>query len=289
MSVIEETCRLCRSTHTRRVFTKRQTPYWECSVCGLRFATPNPNPNLTGAIGDYEAAYLQYLGPDASDEANLSSLCEWMESIVLLPGKRLLDIGAGSGKLVRFLRARGIDAQGIEPSRALFDRFLGTEATFTCAMLDHYRSTAVTSFDVVTAFDVIEHVPDPAAFLGDVAALLEPGGVFFASTPDVGSLPAKAFSRRWHFYYPYHLSYFARRTLARAAEPHGLHIIDYRHRGRVRSVGYMVRYVAEFIFGATPPGWARWLDHRYVPINLFDTMYVALARRPNISRDAAVR
>jgi hypothetical protein len=47
--------------------------------------------------------------------------------------------------------------------------------------------------------------------------------------------------------------------------------------------------VAEFIFGATPPGWARWLDHRYVPINLFDTMYVALAKRPNISRDAAVR
>jgi 2-polyprenyl-3-methyl-5-hydroxy-6-metoxy-1,4-benzoquinol methylase len=289
MSVIERTCGLCRSKHTRRLFTKRQTQYWECSVCRFRFATPETNPNLRGAIGDYEAAYLQYLGPDSSDDENLSSLCEWMQSIALLPGKRLLDIGAGSGKLVRFLRARGIDAQGIEPSRALFDRFLGTEAAFTCAMLDQYRSTAATSFDVVTAFDVIEHVPDPVAFLGDVAALLEPGGVFFASTPDVGSLPARAFGRRWHFYYPYHLSYFAPRTFARAAEPHGLRIVDCRHRGRVRSVGYMIRYVAEFIFSATPPGWARWLDHRYVPINLFDTMYVALATRPNINRDAAVR
>jgi SAM-dependent methyltransferase len=289
MSVIEGTCRLCRSTHTRRLFTKRQTQYWECSVCGFRFATPTTNPNLTGAIGDYETAYLQYLGPDSSDEANLSSLCEWMKSIVPLQGKRLLDIGAGSGKLVRFLRAQGIDAQGIEPSRALFDRFLGTEAAFTCAMLDHYRSTAAAAFDIVTAFDVIEHVPDPVAFLGDVAALLEPGGVFFASTPDVGSLPAKAFGRRWHFYYPYHLSYFARRTLSRAAEPRGLHIVDCRHRGRVRSVGYMVRYVSEFIFGATPPAWARWLDHRYVPINLFDTMYVALARRPTTSRDVPIR
>ena len=278
MSLIEETCRLCGSTHTRRLFTKGQTPYWECSECGFRFATPETNPNLGGAIGDYEAAYLQYLGPDPGDEVNLSSLCEWMQGIVPLEGKRLLDIGAGSGKLVRFLRGRGMDAHGVEPSRALFDRFLGTEAAFTCAMLDDYRSTGVAAFDIVTAFDVIEHVPDPVAFLGDVAALLKPGGVFFASTPDVGSLPAKTFGRRWHFYYPYHLSYFALGTLARAAGPRGLQIVDCRHRGRLRSVGYMIRYVAEFIAGATPPGWARWFDRRYVPINLFDTMYVAFER-----------
>src|SRR4029077_16848087 len=113
--------------------------------------------------------YLQYLGPDESDEVNLSSLCGWMRRIVPLEGKRLLDIGAGSGKLVRFLRARGIEAHGLEPSRALFDRFLGTEDAFTCALLDRYRATGPAPFDIVTAYDVIEHVPDPVAFLGDVA------------------------------------------------------------------------------------------------------------------------
>jgi SAM-dependent methyltransferase len=142
-------------------------------------------------------------------------------------------------------------------------------------MLDRYRSAAAAPFDIVTAFDVIEHVPDPVAFLGDVAALVEPGGMFFASTPDAGSLPARAFGRRWHFYYPYHLSYFTPRSLARAAEPQGLHIVDCRHRGRVRSAGYMIRYAAEFIAGVNPPHWARWFDRLYVPINLFDTMYVA--------------
>jgi SAM-dependent methyltransferase len=275
MPSIEEGCRLCGSTHTRRLFTKGQTPYWECAGCGFRFATPPTNPNFVTAIRDYEAAYLQYLGPDESDEANLSSLCDWMQRITPLEGRRLLDIGAGSGKLVRFLRARRVEAHGIEPSRALFDRFLATEEAFTCAMLDRYRSAAAAPFDIVTAFDVIEHVPDPVAFLGDVAALVEPGGMFFASTPDAGSLPARAFGRRWHFYYPYHLSYFAPRSLARAAEPQGLRIVDCRHRGRVRSAGYMIRYAAEFIAGVNPPHWARWFDRLYVPINLFDTMYVA--------------
>jgi hypothetical protein len=108
--------------------------------------------------------------------------------------------------------------------------------------------------------------------------VLEPGGVFFGSTPDVGSLTARAFGRRWHFYYPYHLSYFEPRTLTNAAELHGLRMLDCQHRGRVRSVGYMVRYVAEFIGGSAAPGWAGRFDGWYVPVNLFDTMYFAFRR-----------
>jgi hypothetical protein len=42
----------------------------------------------------------------------------------------------------------------------------------------------------------------------------------------------------------------------------------------------MVRYVAEFVVGANAPGWARRFDARYVPINLFDTIYVAFERVP---------
>ena len=274
----ERTCPLCGSGHAAPLFTKRQTDYWACAECTFRFATPDVNPNLTQTLDGYEDAYLQYLAADAGDAVNFASLCRWMEGFAPLEGKRLLDVGAGSGKLVRYLRGRGVDAHGIEPSTALFDRFLAGDTAFDRATLDELRLSGAAAFDIVTAFDVIEHVADPLGFLRGVSAFLEPGGTFFASTPDVESLAAKAFGRRWHFYYPYHLSYLGPKTMARAAAPYGLRVIDARHRGRLRSVGYMIRYAAELIGGMGAPRAARRFDDWYLPVNLFDTMYVAFRR-----------
>jgi 2-polyprenyl-3-methyl-5-hydroxy-6-metoxy-1,4-benzoquinol methylase len=276
----KRTCPLCGSSRAAPLFRKRQIDYWRCEACTFRFATPEVNPNLTQTLDGYEAAYLQYLAADASDAANFASLRRWMEGFATLEGKRLLDVGAGSGKLVRFLRGCGIDAHGIEPSRALFDRFLAGDTAFTRATLDELRASTPKTFDIVTAFDVIEHVPDPREFLRGVAALLEPGGTLFASTPDVDSAVATTFGRRWHFYYSYHLSYLGPKTIARAAAPHGLRVMDSRHRGRLRSVGYMIRYAAELIGGTSAPRWARLFDEWYLPVNLFDTMYVAFRRDP---------
>src|SRR5205814_2024293 len=230
----EPTCPLCGFQRTARLFTKRQTDYWGCAACRFRFATPATNPNFANRLDDYEDAYIQYLAPDRSDNANFESLYRWMARVTPIEGKRLLDVGAGSGKLVRFLRARGVDASGIEPSRPLFDRFLAGDTAFTCATLDDI-SRAQCPFPVVTAFDVIEHVADPRGFLHGIDAMLESGGVFFLSTPDVESATAKLFGKRWHFYYPYHLSYFSPRTLGAAARRHGLEMIARTHRGRLRS------------------------------------------------------
>jgi SAM-dependent methyltransferase len=260
------------------VFRKREVDYWRCGRCSFRFATPDVNPNLTKTLSGYEEAYLQYLSDDPGDGVNFESLCGWMEEFAALDGKRLLDVGAGSGKLVRFLRSRGVDAKGIEPSRALFDRFLQGDPAFACATLDDLHAPDQPPFDVITAFDVIEHVPDPVGFLSGIERLLAAGGICFVSTPDVESLVARAFGRRWHFYYPYHLSYLGPGTIARAAAPSRLHVIDTRHRGRLRSTAYMIRYGAEMILGSRAPRWARWFESWYVPVNLFDTMYVVLRR-----------
>ena len=278
MPTTEVTCPLCGSGLAAPLFTKRQTDYWACAECTFRFATPDVNPNLTTALEGYEDAYLQYLAPDAGDAANFDALSRWMTGFTPLEGRRLLDVGAGSGKLVRFLRRRGIDAHGIEPSHALFHRFLAGDTAFSCATLDEFHASNPRTFDIVTAFDVIEHVPDPPGFLRAISTFLEPGGILLVSTPDVESLTAKVFGRRWHFYYPYHLSYLGPRTIARAAAPHGLRVLDVRHRGRLRSVAYMVRYAAEMIGGLQAPRWARWLDGWYLPVNLFDTMYVAFRK-----------
>jgi SAM-dependent methyltransferase len=265
---------------TAVAFVKKGTDYSECRACGFQFCSPDVNRNLTNTIADFEAAYLWYLGPHPSDAPNFASLRRWMERFRPLRAARLLDVGAGSGKLVRAFRECGAAAEGLEPSRALFDHFLAGDAAFTCSMLDSYRRLGAQRFDLVTAFDVIEHVAEPLPFLEDVAALLEPGGFFFASTPNAGSVTAKAFGKHWHFYYPYHLSYFSPSTLKDAAARCGLALVDVRHPGRRRSLGYVLRYIAEFIGGRAAPGWASRFDSWSLPINLFDVMYVCFRREP---------
>jgi SAM-dependent methyltransferase len=269
---------MCESVATRIAFRKECTDYRDCATCGFRFSLSPTNPNFANTVDDYEDAYLQYLAPDQADRANLASLRQWMERLTSLAGKRVLDVGAGSGKFVRFLKASGIDACGIEPSTALFNRFLHEDSSFRCLTLDRLLAIGEAPYDVITAFDVIEHVERPQALLADIVNMLTPGGALFLSTPDVGSLIARLFGRRWHFYYPYHLSYFSPQTLARAAGSHGLALVDSCHRGRLRSAGYMVRYAAEFIGGRAAPAWASRLDSWYLPVNLFDTMYLCFRR-----------
>lgn len=270
-------CAICRSDRVAALFVKDGADYSECRACGFRFSSPDVNPNLANTIEDFEDAYLRYLEPEPSDAANFASLVAWMERFHPLRGAQLLDVGAGSGKLVRQFLARGTLAEGLEPSPALFARFLSGDDAFTCGMLNTYRQSG-RRFDVVTAFDVIEHVPDPMPFLADITALLRPGGCLFVSTPDVASTTAKVFGRHWHFYSSYHLSYFSPRTLAAAAAQHGLSLADVRHRGKLRSLGYVFRYAAEFVGGRSAPGWAARFDSWYLPINLFDVMYLCFRR-----------
>ena len=270
-------CPLCGAPDAALLFVKGESCYRKCRRCRFVFNEQPGNPNLENALDHFEPSYIQYLRPDRGDERNFQSLRQWMSGFCTLEGATSLDVGAGSGKLVRFLRQSGVNARGIEPSRALFDYFLSDDPAFQHGTLETCRPPART-FDIVTAFDVIEHVLEPAVFLEEIASIIKPGGVLFVSTPNVGSLTARVFGRRWHFFHTYHLSYFSPSTLAAAAQPRGFSLLGWCHRGRLRSAGYILRYVVEVIGRGKAPAWIRRLDDLYFPVNLFDTMYLAFRR-----------
>ncbi len=271
-------CGICGGTDTTEIFRKEEIPYFACRSCGFRFARPARNPNLANRIEDYEPAYLQYLQSDPADRANFDVLYDWVARFAPLPRGALLDVGCGSGKLVRYLRTRGVDARGLEPSAALYDRFLSEDAAFVHGTLDSLRANSSERFDVITVLDVIEHVEDPLALLADAAGALSPGGILLISTPDVASWPARLLGRRWHYYNPYHLSYFDVRSLMRCASPIGFDLLQYAHQGRRRSVGYLLRYLWNFVLRRDSPPFLRRLDTLCVPINLFDVIYLCLRK-----------
>jgi SAM-dependent methyltransferase len=112
----------------------------------------------------------------------------------LAPGGRVLDVGAGRGRLVAELARRGYDASGIEPSA----RSAGLAATAGLpvaaeAIEDHSDE----GLDAAVLWHVAEHLDDPAAALERVAGWLRPGGLVLVAVPNIDSLQARIGGPGW--------------------------------------------------------------------------------------------
>ena len=273
-------CPVCHGTRTRGDFVKDGILYFSCSECKFRFSRPQENANFRANIGGFENAYIQYFGPDPADTANFKSLWSYMSNSASLEGASLLDIGAGSGKWVRYLASRGVDAHGVEPSDAVFDYFLKGDPRFFHGGLSDYRAKhSGRRFGLVTCLDVIEHVPDPGALLRGIADVLEPNGHAFLSCPDGSSLCARLLGRQWHHYNCYHYSFFSPQTLSRAADEAGLKIKHVFHPSRARAASYLARYFFEFLLRRSSPVMPQWLDGYSIWINLYDILCATLTMK----------
>src|SRR5262249_40391522 len=100
--------------------------------------------------------------------------------------RRLLEIGSGFGFFLRAMQERGFEVRGLELSatgrRVARARFGYDDSVLADAPLEH-AAFADASFDVVAAFYLIEHVPDPRALLREIGRVLAPGGLVFLRWP----------------------------------------------------------------------------------------------------------
>ena len=273
-------CPGCNALDASPRFSKDGVAYYLCRHCELTFGLAPGNANLDPvSVHEFEPARMDYLRETTDDRDNLSKLVQRVEAVQKIGAGSVLDVGCGSGKLVRFLRERGIEAYGVEPSGAIFEHFLSGQPDFYHGLLEDVRPRLPRNrFDVIFGCDVIEHVLYPQTLVSQAAELLVDDGRLVITTPNTGSALARLLGRHWHHYNRYHFSLFTRKSLLGLATEHGFCEVEYAALGRTRRVGYALRYLNDFVLGTLRLPVPDLFDRVVVPINLYDTMYVCFRR-----------
>jgi len=106
-------------------------------------------------------------------------------------GVRAVDLGAGPGAMAARLRSFGCDVLAVDRDLTDFEAEL-PHVSLDFDQPDFASQLGLTSFGLVTAIEVIEHVESPIGFLRNIGRLLAPGGVAVLTTPNVDSLPARS-------------------------------------------------------------------------------------------------
>jgi SAM-dependent methyltransferase len=159
----------------------------------------------------------------------------------------LLDVGCSSGAFLRICSANGFHVTGVEPAKEFAARaqalLKGRGEVFCATLQDAPLENSI--FDVVTLWDVLEHVTEPIDFLRTCGALLKPGGYLFLNVPDLASVQATILGRKWPLLLPEHLNYFTRQSLKIGVRKAGFEILRFGTRPAFFSIGYVLDRLAQ--------------------------------------------
>lgn len=136
---------------------------------------------------------------------------------------RILDIGAGAGDFLAFVQKNGWDTVGVEPNEKAksIAKSKGVAFVNTTNELENH------SFDVITMWHVLEHVPDLNAQIIDFKKLLKPNGTLIIAVPNFKSFDAEYYGKYWAAYdVPIHFWHFSKTAIKQLFSNHKITLVD---------------------------------------------------------------
>ncbi|MHB8656618.1 MAG: class I SAM-dependent methyltransferase [Solirubrobacteraceae bacterium] len=283
-----EACPLCGSASSEAAFAEPPYEVRRCSACGLGFVTPRrEEAELAAMYG--EDAYWRSASPKThgyhdyrSDQPLYLKTFRRRLDFALRRGPasgRALDVGCAAGFCMAALRERGFETHGVEVSPVIAAHAieqLGFQTVHVGSLFDAPHADA--SLDLITMWDVIEHVVDPRALLVKARRLLKPSGRLVLETQNIDSTFAHALGAKWHhFKHAEHIYHFTPSTVTTLLGQAGFAVeeITPRHGGKFVSFGFIAERAARLhpaISRALSP-LAR-LDRASVYLNFMDEMIV---------------
>ncbi len=217
-------CPVCDGTRFVALFEKQGEPFVRCEDCGLVLI--NPRPRFQAVSATYNEHYSQgYINKAAK---KLARCRRWVNRLTprVGAGGRWLDIGCSAGFVLAAAEEAGFEAFGVElePAAVAFGQQELGLANIVCGTFDA-QAYPDQFFDVISLYDVIEHVPDLQRTVAKLARVVKPGGLIEIRTPDLAHWRTPRDLAQWKEIKPSeHLYYFSAATLTRLFARHGLRL-----------------------------------------------------------------
>ena len=196
--------------------------YVKCGKCSLVFQ--NPQPVFKDLSKRYDNEYFNY---EIKNEDNfLDLMLKGLDdidfrSLDFSDPKRILDIGCATGRLLGYFRDKGWETAGVEICREAAEygnRVRGVNISTRPLEENRFPDNY---FSFIHASHLIEHLNNPAEFLGEIYRILAPGGYSALVTPNIDGFQSRLFREKWRSAIADHMFLFSVKTLVKSAENAG--------------------------------------------------------------------
>jgi ubiquinone/menaquinone biosynthesis C-methylase UbiE len=222
-------CRVCNNTNPeefRVVYDFSDFVVVECHRCKFNFIPYAYRKNIK---------YHQY--KDADVTAAIRAGNNWVKiqrhklRLQFIkkhsPHGSLFDLGAGWGHFMQAAKEVGYSVKGIEISEQ--------QATYAREDLklpvihgDFFEMPEAEKFDVITMWDVLEHIDLPDLLLDKCSRISKPGGMVYILIPQVDSFVAKRAKKQWNMVGLDHVNYFSKKTITQLLNRYGYEVVEIR-------------------------------------------------------------
>ncbi len=219
-------CPVCGSGSLNHFASIKTYHLVKCTICSLIYCD-NPQSSLETEkfyqhMYNQGEKYICYGTPDVQRHEEFHDRLEHISQFQ--PEGRLLDIGCSTGEFLEMVsQKRRYVIDGIDlSSEAVHLASARLKRNIFCGMVDDIPAEPA-SYDVVTAWEVIEHTSDPGKFLRSIWRLLKPGGLLCLSTPNTNKIRNRIHGKPRDLFFipPEHLFYFNGNNLRRLTTSSG--------------------------------------------------------------------
>ena len=228
----------------------------KCMQCGLVYLNPRIHSNII------LESYSNAIDPKFTSQNLLriqtfrKFFDHWIKRTKITPSvnKRILDIGCAAGSFPKVAEEMGFSVVGVEPSKYLCElgqREYGLDLRQGTL---HEQNFSEGEFNIVSLFDVIEHLDQPGYVLDEIKRILHSDGQLIINYPEYDSWPRKLMGIKWPFFLSVHLFYFTPKSIRQILEKHGFLVVRLEPYYQTLELGYVLERAGQ-IFSL-----AKWLE-----------------------------